>query len=216
MIGLPSLVRGDDDEAALTLANEILGGDGLTSLLAEAVRNKRGLAYSVSSNFQPMRAEGPFVISLQTRNDAAGEALDLVLDVLRRFTEQGPAPDQLVDARRQVVGRYPLQFASNDSIVSTLGMLGFYNLPDDYVPRKLELMEKVDAKAVRDAFRRHVPLDRVMIVTLGPEKPMPQTDSAAPASSSVTSPDKSAPAVSADATNVSSADQPAPVPARAP
>lgn len=181
LLGLPALARGDPDEAALSVANEILGGDGLASLLAEAVRNQRGLAYSVNSNFQPMRAMGPFSIILQTRNDAAGEALAIVQDVLRGFAEKGPTQAQFDDARRQLVGRYPMQFASNDSIVSTLGMLGFYNLPDDYILKKLEQMESLNPGAVRDAFRRHAPIERLITVTLGPEKPVPLAGSLAPA-----------------------------------
>lgn len=172
LLGLPSLRRGSPDEAVLSVANQILGGDGLTSLLAEAVRNQRGLAYSVSSDFQSMRVNGPFVVNLQTRNDGAGEALAVVQDVLRRFSQEGPTEAQLVDARRQLAGSYPLQFASNQAIVGTIGMLGFYNLPDDYISQQLARIEKVTASEVRDAFRRHVPLDRIISVTLGPVKPV--------------------------------------------
>lgn len=171
-LGLPSVRRGSPDEAALSVANQILGGDGLTSLLAEAVRNQRGLAYSVGSNFQAMRVDGPFIVTLQTGNDSAGDALAVVLDVLRRFSQEGPSDEQLSDARRQLAGSYPLQFASNSAIAGTIGMLGFYGLPDEYVEQQLVQIEKVSATEVRDAFRRHVPLDRLISVTLGPEKPV--------------------------------------------
>ncbi|MFP5384095.1 MAG: M16 family metallopeptidase [Gammaproteobacteria bacterium] len=171
-LGLPSVRRGSPDEAVLSVANQILGGDGLTSLLADAVRNQRGLAYSVGSNFQSMRVNGPFVVNLQTRNDGAGEALAVVQDVLKKFSQEGPTEAQLIDARRQLAGSYPLQFASNSAIVGTIGMLGFYNLPDDHIAQQLARIEQVTAAEVRDAFRRHVPLDRLITVTLGPEKPV--------------------------------------------
>lgn len=183
LIGLPSLARHDPDEAALVLANEVLGGSGLNSLLGEEVRNKRGLAYSVGSGFQAMRADGPFLVSLQTRNDAAGEALGVALDTLKRYAQQGPAPAQLEDARRQLVGNYPMQFAGNGAIVGTLGMMAFYDLPDDYLARRLASFEQLDVAAVRKAFAAHVPMNALMIVTLGPEKPVPRATgaSAAPA-----------------------------------
>ncbi|MFZ5724287.1 MAG: M16 family metallopeptidase [Pseudomonadota bacterium] len=172
LIGLPALRRNDPDEAALALANEILGGDGLTSLLGEEIRNQRGLAYSAGSNFQAMRSIGPFTVRLQTRNEAAGEALGVALATVRRFAKDGPTPEQLENARRQLVGSYPLQLAGNSAIVSTLGMLGFYGLPDDYLEQQLAKTERLTAAEVRDAFARHVPVDRLMVLTLGPEKPV--------------------------------------------
>lgn len=178
-IGLPALHRNDPDEAALNVANEILGGGGLTSLLAEEVRNKRGLAYSAGSGFQAMRADGPFVVNLQTRNEAAGEALGVSLETLKRFAKEGPTPEQLENARRQLVGSYPLQLAGNDSIVSTLGVLGFYGLPDDYLEQQLAKTEQLTAEQVRTAFARHVPVDKLLVLTLGPQKPEPKIPTAA-------------------------------------
>lgn len=180
-IGLPALQRADPDEAALSIANEILGGNGLNSLLAEEIRNKRGLAYSVGSSFQGMRAAGPFVINLQTRNEVAGAALGVSLDTLRRFIKDGPTQAQLDDARRQLVGGYPLQLAGNQAIVGTLGMIGFYNLPDDYPEQQVARIEQASREDVRLAFARHVPADRLIILTLGPEKPTPEITPAQPA-----------------------------------
>ncbi len=174
LIGLPALKRNDPDEAALLVANEILGGNGLTSLLGEEIRNKRGLAYSAGSGFQGMRAAGPFTVSMQTRNDSAGEALGVSLETLRRFAKEGPTEQQLEDARRQLVGGYPLQLAGNRAIVGTLAMLGFYNLPDDYLERQLARIEQLTREDVRAAFARRVPVDRLIVVTLGPEKPVPK------------------------------------------
>ncbi|MFP5441889.1 MAG: M16 family metallopeptidase [Gammaproteobacteria bacterium] len=172
LIGLPAIRRNDPDEAALDIANQVLGGDGLTSLLGEEIRNKRGLAYSAGSSFRAMRSVGPFSIQMQTRNDAAGEALGVSLETVRQFAKTGPTPQQLEDARRQLVGSYPLQLAGNHSIVSTLGTLGFYGLPDDYLEQQLAKIEKLSAEEVRAAFVRHVPVDRLMVVTLGPDKPV--------------------------------------------
>lgn len=187
LIGLPALQRNDPDEAALMVANEILGG-GLSSLLTEAVRNERGLAYSIGSSFQGMRVAGPFVVSMQTRNDAAGEALGVALDTLRRFTREGPTPEQLEDARRQLIGGYSRQLAGNRSLVGTLGMMGFYNLSDDYLERQLSRIEQLTREQVRDAFARHVSADRLMIVTLGPEKPV-ATVSPSPKNAALPAPD---------------------------
>lgn len=172
LVGLPAVRRGDPDEAALALANEVLGGGGLSSLLANAVRNQRGYAYSVGSSVQAMRAQGPFVVSLQTRNEAAGDALAVTQDVLRRFAASGPTEAQLADARQQLAGSYTLGLAGNGDLVGLLGLLGFHGLPDDYIAQQLARIETLTAAEVRDAFNRHVPLDRLVTVTLGPARPV--------------------------------------------
>jgi len=51
--------------------NYILGGGGFTSRLVEEIRNKRGLAYSVASFFDPGKYPGSFEIILQTKNASA-------------------------------------------------------------------------------------------------------------------------------------------------
>lgn len=174
LIGLPAIKRNDPDEAALELANQVIGGDGLASLLGEAIRNERGLAYSAGSNFRAMRSPGPFTVAMQTRNDAAGEALGVSLQTLKNFAKNGPTPEQLENARKQLIGSFPLQMDDNSAIVGTIGMLGFYGLPDDYLEQQLAKTEKLSAEEVRLAFVRHVPIDRLLVVTLGPEKPVPQ------------------------------------------
>jgi zinc protease len=56
----PGMKRGDRDYFTLYVGNHVLGGSGLVSLLSEEVREKRGLSYSVSSYFLPMREPGLF------------------------------------------------------------------------------------------------------------------------------------------------------------
>ena len=71
---MPGTYRKDPDYFSLYVGNHILGGAVLVSRLFNEVREKRGLAYSASSSFVPMFRKGPFVASLQTRNDQTAES----------------------------------------------------------------------------------------------------------------------------------------------
>ncbi|MFI3121808.1 MAG: pitrilysin family protein, partial [Methylococcaceae bacterium] len=75
LVGMPGSYRKDPDYFTLYVGNHILGGGALVSKLFDEVREKRGLAYSASSSFAPLFRNGPFAISLQTRNDQTGQAL---------------------------------------------------------------------------------------------------------------------------------------------
>ena len=167
MIGEVGMARSDPDFYPLYLGNFILGGSGLISRLAQEVREKRGLSYSVSSYFIPLREPGPFLLSLQTKNSQSREALAVVRQVLSEFAEKGPTVEELIAAKKNVTGGFPLRIDSNRKIVDYLTVIGFYDLPltyiDDFIPR----IEAVSAEQIRDAFRRRVHPERMLTVIVG-------------------------------------------------
>ncbi len=166
-LGQPGIARDDEDYYALYVGNHAFGGSGLVSLLSEEVREKRGLSYSVYSRFSPMRREGPFTIGLQTRNDQADTALQVARDTLRRFVEAGPTEQELKAAKQNITGGFPLQIDSNGKIVTYLAIIGFYDLPMDYLERFTDRIDAVTRDQVRDAFRRRVHPDRLLTVLVG-------------------------------------------------
>lgn len=170
LVGGIGVKRGDPDWFALYVGNEILGAGGFTSRLNQIIRQDNGLAYSVYSHFIPMASEGPFLINLQTRNDQAPQALTLLNQTLSQFVEQGPTAAELEAAKRHLLGSFPLQTASNSNIVDYLGMIGFYDLPLDYLDRYIGNVEKVDAAAVRKAFARVVKPSALLTVTAGQDE----------------------------------------------
>jgi zinc protease len=169
MAGQPGMRRGDPDYFALYLGNHILGGSGLVSLLMEEVREKRGLSYSTYSYFLPLARPGPFLMGLQTRNDQADQAREVMIETLARFIAEGPSEDELTAAKKNLTGGFPLRIAENSDIVSYLAVIGFYGLPLDYLDRFVERIESVDAAQIRDAFARRVQPEGLAIVVVGGE-----------------------------------------------
>ncbi|MFP5430697.1 MAG: M16 family metallopeptidase [Gammaproteobacteria bacterium] len=167
LLGAPGIKRGDADHYALQVGNEILGGGAFTSLLMREIRQKRGLTYGVYSGFTPMRAEGPFLISLSTRADQSQEALRLTRQILGNFVKQGPDEAAVNEAKASIIQGFPMSASSNASIVGYLGAIGFYDLPLDYLDQYLARISAVTADDVRKAFRHHVRPDRLLAVTVG-------------------------------------------------
>lgn len=166
--GQPGMKRLDPDYFQLYLGNHILGGSGLVSLLMEEVREKRGLSYSVSSYFLPMARRGPFLMGLQTKNDQAEEAREVLMETVRRFRDEGPTEDELAAAIKHITGGFPLRIASNSRIVQYLAVIGYYGLPLDYLDRFNDRVSAVTAQQIRDAFHRRVDPDRFATVIVGP------------------------------------------------
>ncbi|WP_394560310.1 M16 family metallopeptidase [Aquipseudomonas alcaligenes] len=176
MLAQLGIDRREPDYAALTLGNQILGGGGFGTRLMEEVREKRGLTYGVYSGFSAMQARGPFMISLQTRAEQSEGTLKLVQDILRDYLANGPTQKELDDAKREMVGSFPLSTASNADIVGQLGAMGFYDLPLTYLDDFMSEVQDLSVEQVKAAMAKHLDLNKLVIVTAGPtveQKPLP-------------------------------------------
>jgi len=167
-VGQPGMTRLDPDYFPLYVGNHALGGSGLVSHLAEEIREKRGLSYSVYSYFQPMRAEGPFLAGMETRNDQTQEALTVLHGAIKQFAEEGPSDKEFEDSVKSITGGFPLRIDSNAKIVEYLMMIGFYDLPLGYLDTFVQRVEAVTEAQVREAFKRRLnPANFVTVIVGG-------------------------------------------------
>jgi zinc protease len=167
MSGLPGLHRKDDDYFPLYVGNHILGGGVLVSRLFEEVREKRGLAYSTYSYFAPMLRKGPFIMGLQTRNDQVGKAMKVMDQTLLDFVDKGPTEAELKDAKKNITGGFVMRFDTNSKLTSYVEMIGFYDLPLDYLDTFQDKVKAVSVASIKDAFTRRVDPKLLQTVTVG-------------------------------------------------
>lgn len=169
MIGQPLVARGDSDYFPLYVGNHVLGGNGLVSMLADRMREQRGLSYSSYSAVIPMARKGPFEIVSQVVHTRTDEALKVLKGALHDLRDNGPDAERLQAAKQNITGSFPLNLDSNHDIVSYIAMIGFYHLPLDYLDRFRDRISKVTVRDVHDAFRRHLDPDHMVTVVVGPQ-----------------------------------------------
>jgi zinc protease len=175
LVGAPGMSRTDPDYYSLYVGNYILGGGGFVSRLMDEIREKKGLAYSVYSYFIPLKQPGAFQIGLQTKKEQADEALQLVRSTLAQFIAKGPTEKELLAAKQNIVGGFPLRIDSNRKILDYLSIIGFYDLPLTYLDDFTRKIETVTVAQVRDAFARHIDPQAMATVIVGaPEEKMEQ------------------------------------------
>ncbi|MEX2524276.1 MAG: pitrilysin family protein [Gammaproteobacteria bacterium] len=168
LLGQPGIERGDTDYFSLYVGNHVLGGSGLVSRLFKEIRGERGLAYSTYSYFFPRRRSGPFTAAVQTRADQADEALRVLRDNIRRYIQEGPSEKELMAAKKNITGGFPLRIDSNSDILGYVAMIGFYGLPLDYLDTFKDRVEAVTVEQIREAFRRRLDPDHMITVKVGP------------------------------------------------
>jgi zinc protease len=167
LFGEAGLARDDPDFYAAYVANHMLGGGGFTSRLTEAVREKRGLAYSVYSYLYPMDFAPLWLGGLGTANAAVGEALKLVRTQIAEMAAGEIGQAALDDAKTYLTGSFPLRLTSNDSIASMLVAMQVDHLGIDYLERRNSYIEAVTLEDVQRVAARLYHPDHLLVVVVG-------------------------------------------------
>lgn len=166
-LGGPGLKRDDPDFIAAYVADQILGGGTFSSRLYKAVREERGLAYSVGSSLLPYDHGGAFVAATSVDAANAGAAIRIMQDEIRRYGEEGPTEAELASAKDYLVGNFALRFDSSQRIARNLLNFLMDGLGIDYLERRNDLVRAVTLEDVRRVAKRlwSSPLS---VVTVGP------------------------------------------------
>ena len=155
--GGPGIRRNDPDFMAAFVVNHILGG-GSGSRLYREVREKRGLAYSISDSLVWMDHSSLFVGSTGTRADRAGETLDALTREIRRMAEEGPTQQELDEAKSYLKGSQMLALDTSSKLAGALLQYQLDRLPIDYVEKRNAIVDAVtldDAKKAAQQLWGH-------------------------------------------------------------
>ncbi|EAR22313.1 M16 family metallopeptidase [Nitrococcus mobilis] len=169
LIGAPAISRTNSHYIPLYVANHVLGGSGLVSVLADEMRAQRGLSYSTSSTLITAAQRGWFELASSVRNDKLDESLQVLRNILQRYAASGPSRQRLEAAKRNITGSFPLRLDSNQDILAHIVMIGFYGLPLDYLQTFPKRVEAVSQPQTRQAFQAHVDPSHMVTVLVGPK-----------------------------------------------
>jgi len=169
-VGQPGIKRGDKDYFSLYVANHPFGGSGFSSRLVEVIREEHGLAYSVYSYFSPMREKGTFAMGMQTKNEQTEQALSLLNQQIKKYVAEGPEKEELAASLSNITGSFPLNIDSNSKLLGYIAMIGFYDLPIDYLDRFIDNIKAVDVKKINDALTRRLHPDKMVTVVVGKQQ----------------------------------------------
>lgn len=161
------LKRDDPDFYAAYVMNHIFGGGGFTSRLYAEVREKRGLAYSVSTGLNPSDASATLVGGAGTANARVKETLDVLKAEWTRMAEAGVTDEELADAKTYLTGAYPLRFAASGRIARMLVGLQLDDLGMDYVKNRNSLIEAVTREDVARVAKKLLDPNRLVTVVVG-------------------------------------------------
>ncbi|MCA9405341.1 MAG: insulinase family protein [Candidatus Omnitrophica bacterium] len=106
-MGVLAYDQSHKDRSALTLLNVILGGN-MSSRLFEEVREKRGLAYSISSSLKLLNDTGTLLIRAGVDNTNLVSAIKLIMKVLNQIKRTGVTDNEFSRAKDYLLGQLML------------------------------------------------------------------------------------------------------------
>lgn len=167
MFGLAAMPRKDPDFMAAFVLNQLIGGGGFASRLMEEVREKRGLAYSVYSFLQPFKHTSILSGGVATRADAIGQSLEVIRRELKHVADEGPKPEEWENAKKYLIGSYPLRFDTNAKIASQLLGLLEDGFGPDYVENRNKMIEALTLEDAKRVAKRLLATDNLIVTVVG-------------------------------------------------
>lgn len=152
------------DRYATALLTNLLGGPGMNSLLNVALRERRGLVYTVEASTALMTDAGLFTIYYGCDPEDTDRCRRIVTDTIRRLASDTITPRQLEDARRQYIGQ--LTLASTNTEQQALNMARSTLLRGHVIPAAEHLgnIRALTPSDMRDAAARIASLSRLTLL----------------------------------------------------
>ena len=148
---------GAPEQAALTVMNTILGGAGLSSRLFVELRDRLGLAYSVRSQYAPLRQVGQFLVSIGTSPENIARAREGFTEQITRLQQEPITLEELSNAKGRLRGTFVLSHETTSQFCLDLAISQINGLGPEYTRQLLERIEGVTIADVQKAAQRIAP-----------------------------------------------------------
>jgi predicted Zn-dependent peptidase len=149
VLGVRGLDRGDDDRYALSVLDHVLGG-GLSSRLFQAIREERGLAYSVYSYRAAYEDAGSLSVYAGTSTGQVHEVLGLMHQEFDRMAATGATDREVEVAKGHLRGELAL---SLEDSAARMHRIGRSRLVHGRVDTVEEVVRRIEAVTREDVAR---------------------------------------------------------------
>jgi len=159
-----------EEQGAFRVLDQIIGSsNGFTSRLANELREKQGLCYSIFGDFlsSASRIEGMFLVGIGTNPKRAQRALDSIQGVLGELLDSGPNKDEVEDACKYLLGSMSFAWESNQSVLQLMMDQVHYQLEEDFLIRERERIEKTDREEVHTLAKNYLSVESLHMVAVG-------------------------------------------------
>jgi len=168
IIGHLGMKMDNPDYPKAVVMSRILGG-GWGSRFFTKLRAEKGLAYSIWA-YQVAEYDYPgmFVADAQTKVERTTEAIELMLEEIKKIREELPTDRELYTAREGILNTYAFWFAKSEDVIRRLMRYEFYGYPLDYLEQYRKGIESTNKEDVLRVAKEYIHPDKLIILVVGP------------------------------------------------
>jgi zinc protease len=150
----------------LQVGNMVLGG-GASSRLFNDIREKRGFAYDVHTEFERNKDMGLTDAVTQVRNDVVEPAVQALLDDMAEMGKSPVGAQELTDAKNFLAGIYLLQLEPQSGLADLLVRVKTMDLPNDYIETFTTHIRSVEPDQIEKVAKQYISPENSAIVVVG-------------------------------------------------
>jgi predicted Zn-dependent peptidase len=159
---------GDDDWYAMRVMTKILGGSMSSRMFLE-IREKRGLAYSVSTGYVPLTDIGLIYTEAGVAHHNVKKTLEAILEQYDKIAQTKVDPAELSRAKEMIRGSQLIELEDSEELASTYAfdevLMNKIEEPDETI-RKIEL---ISVEQVQEVARKYLNLNKIIFSAVGEE-----------------------------------------------
>lgn len=168
VVGFPGVTVVDPDRHALEVLAAILAGQ--SGRLFLDLRDRQGLAYSVTAWSQEAVAPGFFAVYIGTERSKLDRARDGIHTHLRRLRDEPVPDDELQRAVQYLVGNFEIGLQRGGAVASRMLFDELYGLGHDSMATYADRLLSLTAADLQRVAQDRLDLDRHVELTLVPKK----------------------------------------------
>ncbi len=115
MLGTRAFPIGHQHHLTLYLLNNIIGGSGMNSLFNLALREQRGLVYTIESNYTPLSDTGYWATYFASEPQDTEQCLDLIYKQLKTLREKPLSDTTFRKYLRQLLGQMAISAENQEN-----------------------------------------------------------------------------------------------------
>jgi len=164
----PGPRRGDPQEFALKVMNDILGGGGFTSRITKRIRSDEGLAYSAGSQYAlGVYYPGTYLVYFQSKNPSVPQASKIALEEIARIQSEPVSEQELNTAKQAVISVLNERYSKAARKAAAFAADDLQGTAENYWRDYEKNTEAVNIAAVRKAAKDHLHADELRILLTG-------------------------------------------------
>lgn len=166
LIGNLLFNRQSPDFDSFQVMNKILGG-GASGRLFMMLREEKGYTYGAYSGMTCLKESGGWQANAEVRMEVTVDALDAFFNIFEGIRNKPVTDAELKNARRFLIGNFPVRNETPAAIASLELQRELYNLPEDYWSTYLERIDRVTKNDVNEMAKKYLNVAEMAVVVVG-------------------------------------------------